>query len=148
MIEMFCKQRVVTIAQPCEYTKNHWIIHCKWWILWYINYLNTTVIFLMRSWIIPSLSTYEDVKIKLRLSIGMHVLNLKAVFIIHFPSLVSTTFTNLYWSMSFMCDIFSCLFTFPSLTTWVNAEPPSSTMVRTWQQGFWPQSFQWPSMGV
>ena len=42
---MFCKQRVVTIAQPCEYTKNHWIIHCKWWILWYINYLNTTVIF-------------------------------------------------------------------------------------------------------
>lgn len=94
-MEMFCKQRVVTIAQPCEYTRNHWIIHCKWWILWDINYLYTTVIFLMRSWIIPSLSTYEDVKIKLRLPIGMHVLNLKAVFIIHFPSLVSTTFNKL-----------------------------------------------------
>ena len=30
MMEMFCNQRVVTVAQPCEYTKNHWIIHSKW----------------------------------------------------------------------------------------------------------------------
>ena len=92
--------------------------------------------FLMRSWIIPSLSTYEDVKITLRLPTGMHVLNLKAVFITHFPSLVSTTFNKLLLIYELHVWYFFLLVHFPSLTTWVDAEPPSPTMVRTWQQGF------------
>lgn len=93
---MFCNQRVVTVAQPCEYTKNYWIIHSKWWILWYINYLNTTVIFLSEimnnSQLIYLRRCFKD---QIEVTIGVHVLNLKAVFIIHFPSLVSTTFNTL-----------------------------------------------------
>lgn len=140
MMEMFCNQRVVTVAQPCEYTKNHWIIHSIWWILWYINYLNTTVIFLSEimnnSQLIYLRRCFKD---QIEVTIGVHVLNLKAVFIIHFPSLVSTTFNTLLSIYELHMWYFFCLFTFPSLTTWVNAETPSPTMVRTEQQGFWHQ---------
>ena len=37
VVKMSWNYTVVMAAQPCTHTKNHWIVHFKRWMSWYVN---------------------------------------------------------------------------------------------------------------
>ena len=46
LIKMNWNYIVVMVVQFCEYTKNHWIVYCKGWILWNMNSTSIKLLFL------------------------------------------------------------------------------------------------------
>jgi hypothetical protein len=42
------KLTVMILAQFCEHTKSHWVIHCKEWTIWSVNYSSIKLLLLKK----------------------------------------------------------------------------------------------------
>lgn len=42
---------VVVVGQFCEYTTNHWIVHFKGWVTWYVGYSSTKLLTFLK-WLV------------------------------------------------------------------------------------------------